>query len=119
MKAIAKIFVVVALIATNMGVTFAGPTRGPVAGVRRVNANSTMIFHETFRAGEVATVSIAGDGDTDLDLYVYDANGNLITRAIGLSDRETVSFTPFVTSTFRIEVRNLGSVWNEFAISMR
>ena len=119
MKTAIKFVVVAALLASNMTVAFAGPTRGPASGVRRVNARSTMIFHETFRAGEIATVSIAGDGDTDLDIYVFDANGNLITRAIGLSDRETVSFMPVVTSTFRIEVRNLGKVWNEFAIVMR
>ena len=67
--------------------TFAGPTRGPAAGVRRVNANSTMIFYETFRANEVATVSVAGDGDTDFEIQVGVANSNLITCAIGLSDR--------------------------------
>ena len=86
--------VVAALLATNSAVTFACPSRGPVAGVRRVDANSTMIFYQSFRANEVATVSIARDGDTDLDIYVFDANGNLITRAVGLSDRETVSFIP-------------------------
>src|SRR5476649_981125 len=108
MKAIAKIFVVVALIASTAVVSLAGPIRGPLVGTERVQARSTTVFYETFRAGESATISIAGDGDTDLDLYVYDANGNLIARAIGLTDRETVSFLPYVTSSFRIEVRNLG-----------
>lgn len=119
MQAIAKVFVVVTLLAANMSVAFAGPTLGPGSGVRRVAANSTMIFNETFRGGELAVVSIAGDGDTDLDLYVFDNNGRLVARAIGLTDRETISFIPRLTSNFRIEVRNLGNVWNQFVIVTR
>ncbi len=119
MQAIAKIFVVVALLATNMSVSLAGPDRGPVAGVRRVSAFSSMDFVETLRGNEFTTVTIAGDGDTDLDIYVWDANGNLVARAIGLTDRESVSFVPNFTSTYRIEIRNLGNVWNQFAISIR
>lgn len=119
MQAIAKAVVVVALLATNMSVALAGPTLGPGYAVRRVNANSTMIFNETFRGGEQAVVSIVGDGTTDLDLYIYDNNGRLVDRAIGLTDRETITFFPSFTSNYRIEVRNLGSVWNEFSIVTR
>ena len=119
MQAIAKVLVVVTLLATNLSVAFAGPVPGPGSAVRRVNANSTMVFNETFRGGELAVVSIAGDGTTDLDLYIYDNNGNLIGRAVGLTDRETISFFPSFTGNYRIEVRNLGNVWNEFAIVTR
>src|SRR5476649_1419246 len=63
MKAIAKIFVVVALIASTAVVSFAGPLRGPLVGTERVQARSTTVFYETFRAGELATISVAGDGD--------------------------------------------------------
>jgi hypothetical protein len=119
MQAIAKMLVVVILLATNMSVTLASPLPGPGYAVRRVNANSTMIFNDTFRGGERAVVSIVGDGTTDLDLYIYDNNGRLVARAIGLTDRETITFFPSFTSNYRIEVRNLGNVWNEFVIVTR
>lgn len=119
MQAFAKALVVVTILATNISVAFAGPTQGPGYAVRRVEARSTMVFNETFLGGELAVVSIAGDGDTDLDLYVFDNNGNLVVRAIGLTDRETVSFVPAFTSNYRIEVRNLGNVWNQFSIVTR
>jgi hypothetical protein len=119
MKAIAKIFVVVLLLGATSAASFASPVRGPLSDTARCPANRTIFYNEVFRGGENATVSIVGDGDTDLDLYVYDANGNLIARAVGLSDRETISFFPFQTGTFRIEVRNLGNVWNQYTITMR
>lgn len=118
MKAI-KLFVVALLLGSNVAAVTAAPVNGTGTAVRRCNARSSVVFFETCRAGEVTTVSIVGDGDTDLDLYVYDANNNLIASGIGLSDRETVSFVPHVTSTFRIEVRNLGNVWNQFSIVAR
>jgi hypothetical protein len=53
-----------------------------------------MIFNETFRGGELAVVSIVGDGTTDLDLYVFDNNGNLVARAIGLTDLDSTLCLP-------------------------
>jgi hypothetical protein len=73
-------------------------------------------YHETFRGGEFAMIEIDGDGSTDLDIYVYDENGNLITYGIGLSDREVVSFNPLWTGVFRIEVRNLGGRTNWYRL---
>ncbi len=119
MNAIAKSFVVAALIATNMSVVFASPTRGPAIGIRRVEARTSTFFIDTFRGNEVATVVIVGDGATDLDIYIWDMNNNLVARAIGATDRETASFLPFNTGEFRIEIRNLGSTWNEFAIGIK
>jgi hypothetical protein len=112
MKAIAKMFVVALLLGTTSAASFASPIRGPLTDTARCQAFSRVTYHEVFRGNQVTTISIVGDGDTDLDLYVYDANGNLIASGIGLSDRETVSFIPFATGAFRVEVRNLGNVWN-------
>ncbi len=77
-----------------------------------------MTYFERFYGGETATVSIAGDGDTDLDLFIYDMNGRLVAQGIGLTDRETVSwYVPGNrTQTYRIVVRNLGGVWNRYTL---
>ena len=119
MKAIAKFFVVAILIGSTSAAAFASPIRGRLVDMTRAQARSTVFYNEVFRGGEVTTISIVGDGDTDLDLYVYDSNGNLIASGVGLSDRETVSIVPFATGNFRVEVRNLGNVWNQFTITMR
>lgn len=101
----------------NHHVPQGGRVGGPGHRVVRVNAFATDAFYEDFRAGAPAIVTICGDGDTDLDVFIFDSNGNLIVQAIGPTDRETVSWTPRWTGRFRIEVRNLGPVWNQYSIS--
>jgi hypothetical protein len=94
----------------------AGRFGGPGIDVSRAQAYASVWYTDTFEGGRLASVSIVGDGDTDLDLFVYDEHGTCVARGIGLSDCESVSFVPRFTGRFRIEVRNLGSVWNEFTL---
>ena len=93
-----------------------GAANGPRNGVTEVNARARDIFRVTFRGGEPAIVAISGDGDTDLDLHVLDEAGNVICRADGPGDDEVCRWTPRWTGQFRIEVHNLGSVWNRYRI---
>jgi hypothetical protein len=84
-----------------------------------VRGHSTVTYTETFQGGEVALVTLNGDGRSDLDIFVYDANGNLIISEESTSDNVFVSFIPYWTSEFRIVVRNLGSASNAYRIEMR
>ena len=72
----------------------------------------------TFVGGFKAAVLIKGDGDTDLDLYVYDELGNLIASSAGPRDRAAVSWTPRWTGKFTIKVVNRSRfVSNRYAIA--
>ena len=97
-----------------------GDTRGRTTGatrhVDRVNAGSTDVYNMSFRGGENATVIVSGDGDTDLDLYVYDNNGNLIAYDNDGTDDCVVSFTPRWTGNFKIKIKNLGRVYNQYVL---
>ena len=96
---------------------FAGAVGGPQAGNQeRVNANATTYYNVKFYAGQTAEVVIVGDGDTDLDLYVYDENGNLIDSDTDLTDVCVCTWEPSWTGVFRIEVVNLGNVYNLYDI---
>lgn len=94
----------------------AHPAGGNRVGIHRVEAFTTDVFTVKFHGDEDGAVAISGDGDTDLDLYVYDDNGNLIGADTDGSDDCVVRFHPRWTGTFRIEVRNLGGVWNRYKI---
>lgn len=96
-----------------------GPAQGPIRHVDTVNRRTNDIFNVVFNGGEAAYVGISGDGDTDLDLYIFDENGNLICRSVRAGDDEGCSFRPRWTGRFRIEVRNLGDVYNRYVLVAR
>lgn len=84
----------------------------------RVSAYSTDEYVVFFKAGMEVCVLVEGDGDTDLDLYVYDENGNLVDKDIDELDTCVCSWTPKWSGKFTIKVKNLGSVYNQYTISV-
>lgn len=98
----------------------AGSTRGAVGGPKgqmdRVLGKDYNLYEVKFWSNELAEVCISGDGDTDLDLYVYDSNGNLIGSDTDYTDECVVRWVPAWTGAFTIKVVNRGALYNEFAI---
>ena len=97
---------------------FAGSVNGPQVASTQVLAQSTDSFAATFRGGESTTVAISGDGDTDLDLYVTDENGNTICTDTDASDTMLCRWTPAWTGPFGIHIRNLGRVYNNYKLAV-
>ena len=92
----------------------AGRVDGPVADTDRVDANDEVFYSEIFKGGAPAAVSVSGDGDTDLDLFIYDEAGDLVASDDDLSDQCIVAWIPDKTQRYRIVVKNLGDVYNEY-----
>ena len=95
-------------------------TRGAVGGPREgwdiVGPGGTVTFNISFRANELAEVLVLGDGSTILDIFVYDNNGNLITRTDVYTSDAYTSWVPRWTGAFSIVVRNWGNRRNVFEI---
>lgn len=95
-------------------------TRGALGGPRYANssvsAHSYTYYNQKFWADELAEILVSGDGDTDLDLYVYDENGNLIVSDTDYTDDCYVRFYPRWTGTFRIKIVNRGGVYNKYVL---
>lgn len=117
MKNRGMMLMAVAALSLLMSVSFAGRVGGSIAATDIVGARSSKYYVETFRGGEVARVAVVGDGDTDLDLYIYDENGNLIDYDDSLSGNCICEWTPKWTGKFTIKVVNRGSVYNHFGIA--
>ncbi len=96
--------------------SYAGRLDGPGIAHRSCSAYGSVSYRDTFLAGRLAQISVRGDGDTDLDLYVYDENGNLVASDTDGLDYCVVQFNPKWTGRFRIVVRNLGSVYNRYTL---
>ena len=94
----------------------AGAVGGPKSRVTAVGAFADDRFEARFAAGELALVLVKGDGGTDLDLYVYDENGNLVASDTDDTDACVVSWVPRWTGRFIIRVVNRGAAPNIYAI---
>lgn len=93
-----------------------GNINGPSRDYYAVNGNSYIDYTASFVANEIAEILVSGDGDTDLDLYVYDSNGNLIASDTDYSDDCYVCWVPKWTGRYTIRIVNRGPVYNRFVI---
>lgn len=93
-----------------------GNINGPSRDYSSVNGNSHLDYSASFVANELAEILVSGDGDTDLDLYVYDSNGNLIAKDTDYSDDCYVRWIPAWTGRYTIRIVNRGPVYNRFVI---
>ena len=81
-----------------------------------VRAYSTDVYHMTFIGREWEVLFVSGDGSTDLDLYVYDENNNLIAKDDNNTDDCAVRFIPRWTGDFTIKVVNRGKYANRYTL---
>lgn len=94
-----------------------GAVNGPRIGNYVVSGNCYNDFECSFTKGYLAEVGVSGDGDTDLDLYVYDSNGNLIAKDTSYSDDCYVNWVPAWTGRFMIRIVNRGPVYNNYVVA--
>ena len=106
---------------TEEEITSAGTTRGAVGGPKysedKVYAKDYVTYDCKFWANELAEVIVIGDGDNDLDLYVYDEKGNLIASDTDYTDQCICRWVPAWTGTFTIKILNRGVVYSRYAIA--
>lgn len=99
----------------------AGATRGAVGGAKysedRVYGKDYVDYTCKFWANELAEVIVIGDGDNDLDLYIYDQNGNLIASDTDYTDQCVCRWVPSWTGAFTIRIVNRGAIYSNFAIA--
>lgn len=102
--------------ATNASNATLGRYDGPSETEECVLSNSIDTYRVLFRGREDAGVLVVGDGDTDLDLYIYDENGNLVDSNTDSTDVCVCSWRPYETSYYTIKIRNWGNVRNYYTM---
>lgn len=97
----------------------ATPCFGRVDLSDRVEARDTDTWNVCFERGGTARLRVRGDGDTDLDCFVYDASGREVARDDDYTDFCVLDWQPQSYGNHRLEIRNLGNVWNAYRLYTR
>ena len=97
------------------------PKRGDsdIPGTRYqvIAGKSYVTYYFNCVGGYTAECAVVGSGNTDIDLYVYDSNGNLIVKDEGPTDVCYAAWVPRWNGTFLIKIVNRGSYSNQCAIA--
>ncbi|MBL7110437.1 MAG: hypothetical protein ISS19_00670 [Bacteroidales bacterium] len=93
-----------------------GRVGGPGYVIDKVNGEEANMYAVEFTGGDAAEAAVVGDGSTDLDLYIFDEDGNLIVLDEDAGDECYVMWKPRSTGVYVITILNRGSVLNEFAL---
>jgi len=93
-----------------------GAANGPQRIYENVLAGRTDVFQIKFIGGEKAQVGVVGDGDADIDLYIYDENDNLIESDADRTSACIAEWTPSWTGTFKVKIKNIGSVRSDYLL---
>ncbi|PSL19192.1 hypothetical protein [Shimia abyssi] len=97
--------------------TTKGVADGPVYSVVTIGPRGTDAYDSLpFTGGAYAEVYIEGKGNSDLNLYVYDAQGRLVCSDTDISDIAYCGWRPATTGSFKLEVRNKGEAENRYAL---
>lgn len=96
--------------------TTRGRVGGPAEKYTFVYGNTTDTYDIAFREGELAEIYIRGDGDTDLDLYVYDSLGNIIKKDDDYTDVCYVNWVPLWTGRYIVRIVNRGPILNNYRL---
>jgi hypothetical protein len=111
-----KIAACLAVLLAGGTTAFAGRIPDPAIDVETVDAYCSRTYYIDYYGGIKAEVGVIGDGDTDLDVKVYDEWGRLVAQDLSYSDRCYCDWYPSRRGTYRIVVENLGNVWNRYTL---
>jgi hypothetical protein len=108
------VVVVVVLIVILRG---AGPRFGPGSFTETVPPGQSRFVNIKFNGGVMAEIIISGQGNADVEIYVYDsANREVTSNWIGVSDQRRVNWVPPSTQTYRVELRSNGPGTNRVLV---
>lgn len=74
----------------------------------KIDEDEKHTFNLKVKEGKLTAVWAFGESATDVDIFVFEADGKEIAKDEHVSRDAFVSFTPKASGTYRIEVRNLG-----------
>lgn len=93
------------------------PALQDVRGTHRVEAGGSNTHRMRVRRGQNVRVIVQGEGDTNLDLFVYDPYGVEVARDTRTTGESVAYFRANAGGTYSMRVTNLGDVWNQYSLA--
>ena len=95
--------------------TSKGKRDGPAYTIATVKPGGATQYKDfQFDINKYAEIYVEGSGETNLDLYVYDANGKLICSDTDKSDINYCGWTPDSSGLYKITIRNRGKLPSQY-----
>lgn len=95
--------------------------RGAVGGAYVVSgtvyASSYQVYACEFEGGEMAHIAVVGDGDSDLDIIIMDANKKIVASDESYDLDCEVMFMPEETGVYYMKVVNNDDICNNFTLA--
>lgn len=89
---------------------------GPVFTVKQLRARENWSFQVEARGNEVLRVAAIGDGDTNIDLTVTDARGEVVCRDRFGDHYPVCTVAPRQSGAMRVDVVNRGDLWTKVQV---
>lgn len=99
-------------------------TAGDVSGVKIdrdiINPNDVIIYNDlVLERGVKTDILVKGDGDGDIDYYLYDYGDHLIDSYIDSTDTCYLTVVPKWTGKFSLKLKNNGDESSVFTVIVR
>lgn len=95
------------LVSSNVA---AGGLNGPERGKQTLGQEKEFKTFFVFKKESQAMIRVSGDGNSDLDCYLYDDNMRELDRDTSSDDQCRLWVIPKQTGKFHLRVINLGSI---------
>ncbi|MDR1315001.1 MAG: hypothetical protein LBQ12_15245, partial [Deltaproteobacteria bacterium] len=82
----------------------------------RVNPYATDVYRVRYRGGETARATVTANGRYDIDLYIYNSAGNLVTYDNDSTSIGICAWTPSRTRDYYLNVKNTTSRYVSYLI---
>lgn len=92
------------------------PNPGSPGHRDRVNPRDTDVYVVRFEQGEEANAAVVADGGYDIDLYIYDDDGRLVTYDNDSASVGTCCWVPDRARDYSVKVRNSTDNYAEYTL---
>jgi hypothetical protein len=100
-------------------VAFAGDVRGFIYDRDVLAAGGAVNYNLTLKSDQLTEIGVKGDGDGDIDCWLYDQNNNLVSQDVDATDTCYLTANPIWTGAFKLRVKNNGSVASVYELIVK